>query len=57
MKAEGRRKEMFRETGRDDEVSHDFNNTDKIKVLETQTFQRSSQTCEASRYCSVSTAG
>lgn len=48
---------MFRETGRDDEVSHDFNNTDEIKVLETQTFQRSSETFEANRYCSASTAG
>lgn len=48
---------MFRETGRDDEVPHDFNNTDKIKVLETQNFQGSSQTREAKRYCSVSTAG
>lgn len=48
---------MFRQTGRDDEFQHDFNNTDKTKVLETQNFQRSSQTREAKRYCSVSTAG
>lgn len=48
---------MSKETGRDDEVPYDFTNTDKIEVLETQTFQRSRQTCEAKRYCSVSTAG
>lgn len=48
---------MFRETGGDDEVPYDFKNTDKIEILETQTFQRSSQTSEAKRYCSVSTAG
>lgn len=40
-----------------DRFPPDFNNTNKIKVLESQTFQRFSQTYEANRYHSVSTTG
>lgn len=47
-RSEGRRKDKFSETGRDDESLCDFNSTDKVKGPETQAFQRGQtcQTCE-----------